>query len=402
MRNIIFISKDALNINSIPVYGNKFWKTPNMDRIAGKGTVFNRHYTAAPSTAMAFTAMAIGDYCYTTNRKRYKNEEGINGNTLFDKIYDKGYECHIVWDDTYTSFARTHFGCSGLNTEIHSLKQIKSFHTKHKRGVFDNLAFDDDETEKAIEMIQRELESIKNNAQRDGIFLWMHLPHIMRGRHSYGSDIDVYDRIIGIAAEIFGDDDIFISADHGHMNGVKGKYRYGYDVEEDAIKIPLIAPKINGADTIDFPTSTIQMFDILFNREVKPLEYVMSETAYYAQAKRKLAVVRGKYKYCYSKEDKKEFLYDLEFDPHENLNLVYPEIYDTDRHLWHSAELVFYYPYLDEAQRTLAELRKIKEEMWRNGNFIEEVYDKLLHRVKMLYDRIRAARPSENIENIGK
>ena len=32
--------------------------TPNIDELAKKGTVFNRHYTAAASTAMAFTSMA--------------------------------------------------------------------------------------------------------------------------------------------------------------------------------------------------------------------------------------------------------------------------------------------------------------------------------------------------------
>ena len=64
MKNIIFISKDALNKHVLPTYGNKFWKTPNIDALAEKGTVFNRHYTAAGSTAMAFTAMALGKYCY--------------------------------------------------------------------------------------------------------------------------------------------------------------------------------------------------------------------------------------------------------------------------------------------------------------------------------------------------
>ena len=75
MKNIIFISKDALNKHALPVYGNKYWKTPNIDELAAKGTVFNRHYTAGASTAMAFTSMAIGKYCYETGRKYYKNEE---------------------------------------------------------------------------------------------------------------------------------------------------------------------------------------------------------------------------------------------------------------------------------------------------------------------------------------
>lgn len=401
MSNIIFISKDATNKQSLPVYGNKFWKTPNMDALAAKGTVFQRHYTAGGSTAMAFTAMALGAYCYTTNRRVYKNENEINGNTLFDKIYDKGYECHILWDDTYTSFAETHFRCEGLHTKIHSLHQIKQKETAHVKGVFDDMTFNEEETKSALHTIREELLSIKQHADKP-IFIWMHLPHVMYGRQGYSSDIDVFDDVIGIARELFGDDDIFISADHGHMNGWKDKYHYGFDVGEEVACIPLIGPKVNDLDVIDFPTSTIQMYDILYNRKVTPLEYVMTETAYYAQPKRKIALVSGKWKYCYDKETKKEYLYDLEFDKEENHNLVYPEFYDTDRFLWYSTAQCFYYPNWKEAHEKLAYFRKIKNGMWKEGAWYEELYNRFMHRVKCLYTRIKLAHPNDNIKNTGK
>lgn len=401
MKNIIFISKDALNKHVLPTYGNKFWKTPNIDALAEKGTVFNRHYTAAGSTAMAFTAMALGKYCYETGRRAYKNETALNGNTLFDKIYAQGYECHIMWDDTYTSFAESHFKCQGEHTVIHSLPKIKQTESAHVKGKFDDVSFDDAETAIALNLIKSEFETIQKNATKP-IFLWFHLPHVMRGRQGYGSDIDVFDAVIGYAREIFGDDDIFVSADHGHMNGWKNKYHYGFDVGEEAICIPLIAPKINDSNTIDFPTSTIQTYDILFERKVAPLPYVMCETAYYAQPKRKIAIISGKYKYCYDKETKKEYLYDLEFDPEENHNLVYPEFYDTDRFLWYSTAQCFYYPYWGEAQNELVKLRGIKNEMWKNGKFFEELYNKFMHRLKCLYTKIKLAHPSDDIKNNGK
>lgn len=401
MKNIIFISKDALNKHVLPSYGNKYWKTPNIDALAEKGTVFNRHYTAAGSTAMAFTAMALGKYCYETGRRAYKNETALNGNTLFDKIYAQGYECHIMWDDTYTSFAESHFKCQGEHTVIHSLPKIKQTESAHVKGKFDDVSFDDAETAIALNLIKSEFETIQKNAIKP-IFLWFHLPHVMRGRQGYGSDIDVFDAVIGYAREIFGDDDIFVSADHGHMNGWKNKYHYGFDVGEEAICIPLIAPKINDSNTIDFPTSTIQTYDILFERKVAPLPYVMCETAYYAQPKRKIAIISGKYKYCYDKETKKEYLYDLEFDPEENHNLVYPEFYDTDRFLWYSTAQCFYYPYWGEAQNELVKLRGIKNEMWKNGKFFEELYNKFMHRLKCLYTKIKLAHPSDDIKNNGK
>jgi len=400
-KNIIFISKDALNKHALPVYGNKYWKTPNIDELAAKGTVFNRHYTAGASTAMAFTSMAIGKYCYETGRKYYKNEEEINGNTLFDKLYNMGYSCHIVWDDTYTSFAKTHFRCEGFNTTIHSLHQIKQHETAHIKGQIDDMSFDDAETEKAVELIKHKFTEIKEGTDGN-VFIWCHLPHVMRGRQGYGSDIDVLDRVIGIARELFDDDEIFISADHGHMNGWKNKYHYGFDVEEEAICIPLITPRIKGQAEINVPTSTLQMFDILYKKDFVPVEYVLCETAYYAQPKRKAAVIKGKYKYSYDKETKKEFLYDLDFDPQENHNLVYTEFYDTDRYLWYSTSQCFYYPYWDDALKALDELRSIKNAMWKNGGFAEELYNKILHRVKCLYTKIMLAHPNDDIKNIGK
>ncbi len=401
MRNIIFISKDAVNYRALPVYGNKYWKTPNIDRLAKKGTVFNSHYTAAASTAMAFTSMSLGRYCYTTGRKDYKKEEAINGDTLFDKLYALGYECHILWDSTYTSFAESHFRCEGENTQIHSLPHIKQVNTAHKKGEFDSNIFDDKETEIAIKIVDDEFRKIKENATKP-IFLWLHLPHVMRGRQGYGSDIDVFDTIIGKATDLFGDDDIFISADHGHMDGAKDKYHYGFDLEDDEIKIPFIAPKINGVDTIEFPTSTIQYFDIFYNRSVAKLDYVMCETAYYVQPKRKVAIIKDNYKYIYNKEGKKECLYDLEFDPMERHNLAYPEFFDVDRNFWYSTVQCFYYPKWEEAQVILKELREIKDKMWKKGNFFEETYNKLLFKIKCLYTKILLSKPNKNIINNGK
>ena len=55
---IILISKDVLMKAYLTPYGNQYFEMPNLSELAQKGTVFNRHYTAAPSTAMAFTSMS--------------------------------------------------------------------------------------------------------------------------------------------------------------------------------------------------------------------------------------------------------------------------------------------------------------------------------------------------------
>lgn len=113
---------------------------PNIDALAAKGTVYKQYYTAGGSTAMAFTAMATGQYLFASGRKLYDGTEGfIEGYNLFDDLYEHGYSVHIAWDDSYASFAKTHFNCEGVHTKIHSLKSIIPHHSAHINGQFDDL-----------------------------------------------------------------------------------------------------------------------------------------------------------------------------------------------------------------------------------------------------------------------
>ena len=68
---IILVSKDVFMRGYLPVYGNTYWKTPNIDELAKKGTVFLKHYTAAPSTAMSFTSMFTGLYAIDIDRQKH-------------------------------------------------------------------------------------------------------------------------------------------------------------------------------------------------------------------------------------------------------------------------------------------------------------------------------------------
>ena len=214
--------------------------------------------------------------------------------------------------------------------------------------------------------------------------------------------MDVFDAVGGLARKIWGDEDIFVSADHGHMDGAKNKYHYGFDLEDDEIKIPFITPKIEQYSSVDFPTSTIQLFKIFKDRAINRLDYVLSETAYYAQPKRKVAIIKDNFKYIYSKEDRKEFFYDLRFDPEEKHNLAQPEFFDVDRYIWYSTVQCFYYPDWENALKVMIELRNIKDKMWKNGSFFDELYNKILFRIKCLYTKIKMNKPNKTIKNNGK
>jgi choline-sulfatase len=60
--NILFIMADQLTASVLPAYGHHLVKTPNLDRIALGGTVFENAYTPNPICASSRFAMMSGQY----------------------------------------------------------------------------------------------------------------------------------------------------------------------------------------------------------------------------------------------------------------------------------------------------------------------------------------------------
>ncbi len=386
MSRVLLISKDVLMKEYLPPYGQKEFHMPNVAELAAKGTVFHRHYTAAPSTAMAFTSMFTEKYAYQTDRKKYVEVEEYDGITLFDRYYDLGYESHILWDSSYVYLAQKYSKCYGKHTTIHNVEWLTKAPPAHVNGVFDDLTYFPEYTEKLCEEFQKFLENVVGN--KENVFLWIHFPHVLAGRNSYGSDLDVYDQLVGYCRKYFDDDNIFLTADHGHMNGTHGKYGYGFDVNEPAICIPLIAPKLDGFDRVDFPTSNTQLSDFIFNRTIQKAPYVISETAYYEQPHRKIAIIKENYKYVYEKMTGKSRLYDVVWDQNENVDLALPEIYDVDRRRYYSISQRVYYRKWEESQAAFKELETIKNGLWRTPAWYMDLYYKLLFNLKLIAARI--------------
>lgn len=379
MRNILYISKDVLCKSYLPLYGNKIIKTPNIDELAGKGTVFMRHYTGAPSTVMSNICMCTGEFAYEGELKTYSlTHKKYPGETMFDKAESLGYECHIIWDTSWIIDdvpVMDVYDCYGRDTKIHyvDLRQAVGPHSTQMGKLTD----DPERTEKTIEKLMDEVGSVFRECADKPLFLWIHLPHVLAGRTGYGEDIEDYDKIIGLLRGSFDDDRIYISADHGNMNGVKGKWGYGFYVYEPSIAIPLITPRIDGRERVEGITCNIDMYDILFENKIKEHEYIYSDSAFYTQAHRKLAIVSDRYKYIYNKEYDTEELYDLIYDPHEDFNLIADYGYDEHRGKKYSLREVYFYPGWDEAAGMRDVMRERKKAIWRDASFNDKVHQKL-------------------------
>lgn len=388
MKKYVIISKDAMCCDYLHLYGEKSWqaKTPNIDALAAKGTLFTKYYTAAPSTVMSFFSMITGQYAHETpyemyERKHYKYE----GETFFTKLKKEGYsECHIIWDSAWDVLP-TYFDCYRSDVIIHSFEGLREGVGVHKKKEGD--LFRDSKKEKVtLEKVESLIKEVLDNDK--DIFLWVHFPHVLSGRAAYGSDIDLFDQYVGMIRKYVPDSCIAITADHGNMNGFRGKLAYGFDVYNKVIRIPLITPRIDNQEIIESNVSSVDLYEILFNKTIPNREFIYSDSAYRAQKSRKLAIISGDYKYIFTKKTGYEELYDLSFDPQENFSLMKDVLFDVDRKINVAIREEYYYTGWSEITDVRKKMSAEKNRIWENGSKAVVFKSNVKDMIRPLYDAI--------------
>ena len=390
MNDIIFIiSKDCMSKEALPVYKNKYWKTPNIDALAQKGTVFTNYYTAGGSTWMAISSMMTGKNPYEfTSRKTYTQVVPNEHESIFDILQSKGYECHIIWDDEWEVESEIYCSVFGDRNKTVSHSLIISQSCGSHANVNDE--HNKRDNEKAAETMKQIKDAIDSIDYSKKQFVFMHLPHVLLGRRCYMDDMDLFDEVVGYVREKVSDDSIYITTDHGHMNMHKGITGYGFDVYEPIISIPLITPRINGCEVYDGLVSTVDLGNIVLNDALPKRDYILCDTAYFAQPHRKLAVVGSRFKYIFNRETSSEELYDLQWDSEENYNILLSSYYEKNRGSNVFYDELYFYPYKDEALKEYEKLRKIKEDIWREPGKTDDLFYKTKRKIGHIKRFIKA------------
>lgn len=223
----------------------------------------------------------------------------------------------------------------------------------------------------------------------ENVFLWVHFPHVINGEVAYGSDIELFDEYVGLIRSIVPDECIAITADHGNMNGHKGKICYGYDVYEPAIKVPLITPRIDGIEEYQENSTSIDLYSILFEKRIPTHKFVYSDSAYRAQGHRKLAIVYDRFKYIYNKKTGKEELYDLDFDPTEEFSLLEDYVYDPDRKFNAPSRELYYYPKWEMLPEIRQMMRQEKNRIWKNGSNKVVMKSNIKDMIRPIYEKLK-------------
>jgi len=93
--NIIFILSDDHTNKAIGVYGNKLAKTPNIDRIANEGALFNNFFVTNSICGPSRAALLTGKYSHVngfiSNDKKFNINQFIFSRSLAESGYQTAW-----------------------------------------------------------------------------------------------------------------------------------------------------------------------------------------------------------------------------------------------------------------------------------------------------------------------
>jgi arylsulfatase A-like enzyme len=188
--NIVFILADDLGYTDVACYGSKYYETPNIDRLAGRGMKFTSGYTAGPNCQPTRAALITGQYgprtgIYTvggTDRFDTSKRPLVPVENVTDLAPAKVTVAEVLKSAGYATamFGKWHLGngeahhplAQGFDEAIVSQGQHFGFNTRPKVKVPEGAYLADFLTDKAVDFIQR---------HKEGPF-FLYLPHF--GVHS--------------------------------------------------------------------------------------------------------------------------------------------------------------------------------------------------------------------------
>ncbi|MEN8223040.1 MAG: sulfatase-like hydrolase/transferase [Acidobacteriota bacterium] len=233
-KNILLVTIDTIRYDRIGIYSKEFVRTPNIDRLAGKSSVFKRAFAHTPITLPSHANILTG----TTPLYH-----GISDNNRFRL------------DDKFLTLAE-HLKENGYKTAAFTASFVLNEYFKLNQG-FD--LYNGPEKSRQLtaeEIIKPSVKWIKNN--KGPWFLWIHLwdPHTpysppepfktIYKSDLYSGEAAYTDSQLGIMFDyiensgLMKNTSIIITGDHGEALGDHYELEHGYFAYNATIHIPLI------------------------------------------------------------------------------------------------------------------------------------------------------------------
>ena len=352
--NIVLISLDTTRADHLPIYGYDGVRTPQLDRLARRGLVFEQCVTASPFTLPSHCTIMTGLY------PTYHGVR-INGDTALSEKHDTMAE----------ALSRRGYDCGAF---------IGAFVLDGRWGLKQGFAHYDDDFDlnkyKQLDLglVQKPSQEVVNEAiawlsprKEKPFFAWLHLydPHIpytppepYRSEYGgrgpaglYDGEIASMDAQIGRFYDWLNENNLtentilILVGDHGEGLGEHNESTHGYYIYDYVVRVPLLivtpfAPFQNRrcpeqVRTIDLLPTVEEMTGItpgrnLHGRSLLPLFYSESENEKRSAYSESMApqiqygwsplYALRQYPFKYIDAPRAEF-YDLKNDPGENSDL---------------------------------------------------------------------------------
>ncbi|EYF01606.1 sulfatase-like hydrolase/transferase [Chondromyces apiculatus] len=232
-RDIVLITVDALRADHVGVYGYGRPTTPNLDRLAAEGVVFEAAYTPTPHTSYAVASLMTGKYM----RPLLLQGLGEDSETFAQALRRYGYKTAGFYPPAVFFIDGERFG---------PLRE-RGLDFEYRRVEFASAA-------QRVGQVEAYLGKV---GAGERVFLWVHLfephePYEARADHPFGErDVDRYDAeieaadvglgaIVAAVRKVRPGAVVIATADHGEEFGEHGGRYHGTTVYEEQARVPLV------------------------------------------------------------------------------------------------------------------------------------------------------------------
>ena len=245
--NILLISVDTLRADRLSCYGYKGNRTPNIDRWAAGGVIFQRAYTEFPLTLPAHSTILTGTYSLF---------HGVRENEGF-VLNDRHLTlAELLRDNDYSTAA--FIGAYVLASEFGISQGFDVFDEEFSAPI-ESVPVATSLQRPAEEVTGRFLTWLEKSQQPFFAFVHYFDPHIPRP-NGYDWEVSQVDRSIGKIDDylknkgLLEKTHIILLSDHGESLGEHGEAGHGFFIYDSTLHVPLI---IRPAHSLPFSVNII-------------------------------------------------------------------------------------------------------------------------------------------------
>ncbi len=346
-RNVVMLIGESLGARYLGLYGAPYDNTPEMQKLAEHGAVFERTYVSCPYSDNAMAALFTSVYPahYWQAVLTRAPELSIPG--IGTVLQSKGYRVAMIHSGNL-AFKEQYYLRSHGFPEVHDKSDLPGFAPGHAPLIwkYDLISRDSKLMPAAMTWIGTD------RTKPFFLVLWTddtHAPYTPPAPKSYGVSDEDLNRYIGAAAEtdsmvgvlerelaqrgLLDDTLVVVTGDHGEQFGQHGHPGHGFSLYDEEVRVPLVIanprlfPKGEKIDRIArqidiAPTIVATLgFDAPVEWQGQNLFSAGPERRAYLFADYHFGVVEGNYKYIYDANSAHSEIYDLSRDPLELHNL---------------------------------------------------------------------------------